>query len=54
MKELSVFSLICSCFYPEARNKLVVCEFEGKNQVTREVRTNQDRKVTTDIAGVSS
>ncbi|CAB1333825.1 unnamed protein product [Coregonus sp. 'balchen'] len=28
MKELSVFSLICSCFYPEARNKLVVCEFE--------------------------
>ncbi|XP_071251942.1 stathmin-2a [Salvelinus alpinus] len=28
MKELSVFSLICSCFYPEAGNKLVVCEFE--------------------------
>ncbi|KAG5842574.1 stathmin-2b isoform X2 [Anguilla rostrata] len=27
MKELSVLSLICSCFYPEARNKLV-CEFE--------------------------
>ncbi|KAK9513719.1 hypothetical protein VZT92_027229 [Zoarces viviparus] len=27
MKELSVFSLICSCFYPEARNKLVR-EFE--------------------------
>lgn len=29
MKELSVLSLICSCFYPEARNNLV-CEFEGK------------------------
>lgn len=28
MKELSVLSLICSCFYPETRNKLV-CEFEG-------------------------
>uniref|UniRef100_A0A8C6KMT8 Stathmin n=1 Tax=Nothobranchius furzeri TaxID=105023 RepID=A0A8C6KMT8_NOTFU len=27
MKELSVLSLICSCFYPESRNKLV-CEFE--------------------------
>lgn len=27
MKELSVFSLLCSCFYPETRNKLV-CEFE--------------------------
>ncbi|XP_063042066.1 stathmin-2a [Engraulis encrasicolus] len=27
MKELSVISLICSCFYPEARDKLV-CEFE--------------------------
>ncbi|KAM8870493.1 stathmin-2a [Spinachia spinachia] len=27
MKELSVFSLICSCFYPEAHNKHV-CEFE--------------------------
>ncbi|KAG5856751.1 hypothetical protein ANANG_G00011200 [Anguilla anguilla] len=27
MKELSVISLICSCFYPETRNKLV-CEFE--------------------------
>ncbi|XP_005804721.1 stathmin-2-like [Xiphophorus maculatus] len=27
MKELSVLSLICSCFYPETRNKLV-CEFE--------------------------
>ncbi|KAG9337751.1 hypothetical protein JZ751_028248, partial [Albula glossodonta] len=28
MKELSVLSLICSCFYPETRNKLM-CEFEG-------------------------
>ncbi|XP_034552993.1 stathmin-2a [Notolabrus celidotus] len=28
MKELSVLSLICSCFYPESRNKLVR-EFEG-------------------------
>ena len=28
MKELSVLSLICSCFYPEARNKLM-SEFEG-------------------------
>lgn len=28
MKELSVLSLICSCFYPEPRNKLV-CDFEG-------------------------
>lgn len=28
MKELSVLSLICSCFYPEARNKFVH-EFEG-------------------------
>ncbi|XP_054639006.1 stathmin-2a [Dunckerocampus dactyliophorus] len=27
MKELSVLSLICSCFYPETRNKLA-CEFE--------------------------
>ncbi|XP_028841129.1 stathmin-2a [Denticeps clupeoides] len=27
MKELSVISLICSCFYPEARNK-VICEVE--------------------------
>ncbi|XP_060937641.1 stathmin-2a isoform X2 [Limanda limanda] len=27
MKELSMLSLICSCFYPEARNKLVT-EFE--------------------------
>ncbi|XP_006635757.1 stathmin-2b [Lepisosteus oculatus] len=27
MKELSVLSLICSCFYPEHRNNLV-CEFE--------------------------
>ncbi|XP_055359318.1 stathmin-2a isoform X1 [Betta splendens] len=27
MKELSVLSLICSCFYPESRNKLVR-EFE--------------------------
>ncbi|XP_018582607.1 stathmin-2b [Scleropages formosus] len=27
MKELSVISLICSCFYPETRKKLV-CEFE--------------------------
>ncbi|KAI1886225.1 hypothetical protein AGOR_G00211800 [Albula goreensis] len=27
MKELSVLSLICSCFYPETRNKLL-CEFE--------------------------
>ncbi|XP_041798557.1 stathmin-2a [Chelmon rostratus] len=27
MKELSVLSLICSCFYPETRNKLV-SEFE--------------------------
>ncbi|KAF6739687.1 Stathmin-2 [Oryzias melastigma] len=27
MKELSVLSLICSCFYPESRNKLM-CEFE--------------------------
>ncbi|KAL3980819.1 activation-induced cytidine deaminase [Sarotherodon galilaeus] len=27
MKELSVLSLICSCFYPEPRNKLV-CDFE--------------------------
>ncbi|KAM7383558.1 hypothetical protein PAMP_003199 [Pampus punctatissimus] len=27
MKELSVLSLICSCFYPETRNKLM-CEFE--------------------------
>ncbi|XP_012681918.1 stathmin-2a [Clupea harengus] len=27
MKELSVFSLICSCFYPEVRNNLVF-EFE--------------------------
>lgn len=28
MKELSVLSLICSCFYPETRNKLMN-EFEG-------------------------
>lgn len=28
MKELSVLSLICSCFYPEARNKFAH-EFEG-------------------------
>lgn len=28
MKELSVLSLICSCFYPEARNKFIQ-EFEG-------------------------
>ncbi|XP_018596267.1 stathmin-2a [Scleropages formosus] len=27
MKELSVLSLICSCFYPESRSNLV-CEFE--------------------------
>ncbi|XP_034030827.1 stathmin-2a [Thalassophryne amazonica] len=27
MKELSVLSLICSCFYPESRNKLI-SEFE--------------------------
>uniref|UniRef100_A0A3Q3ANA7 Stathmin n=1 Tax=Kryptolebias marmoratus TaxID=37003 RepID=A0A3Q3ANA7_KRYMA len=27
MKELSVLSLICSCFYPESRKKLA-CEFE--------------------------
>ncbi|XP_029308366.1 stathmin-2a [Cottoperca gobio] len=27
MKELSVFSLICSCFYPESHKK-PVCEFE--------------------------
>ncbi|XP_028282062.1 stathmin-2a [Parambassis ranga] len=27
MKELSVLSLICSCFYPESRNKRV-CDFE--------------------------
>ncbi|KAJ0000353.1 hypothetical protein NQD34_012195 [Periophthalmus magnuspinnatus] len=27
MKELSVFSLICSCFYPESRKNLI-CEFE--------------------------
>uniref|UniRef100_A0A3Q2QUY9 Stathmin n=1 Tax=Fundulus heteroclitus TaxID=8078 RepID=A0A3Q2QUY9_FUNHE len=26
MKELSVLSLICSCFYPETRNKLVYME----------------------------
>uniref|UniRef100_A0A674BUP9 Stathmin n=1 Tax=Salmo trutta TaxID=8032 RepID=A0A674BUP9_SALTR len=25
MKELSVFSLICSCFYPEARNNIYIC-----------------------------
>ncbi|XP_070767711.1 stathmin-2a isoform X1 [Enoplosus armatus] len=31
MKELSVLSLICSCFYPEARNKLVR-EFEGMDR----------------------
>lgn len=30
MKELSVLSLICSCFYPETRNKLAH-EFEGMN-----------------------
>nr|XP_061789220.1 stathmin-2-like isoform X3 [Nerophis lumbriciformis] len=29
MKELSVLSLICSCFYPEARNK-ILNELEGK------------------------
>lgn len=28
MKELSVLSLICSCFYPEARKKFVQ-EFAG-------------------------
>ncbi|KAK7886395.1 hypothetical protein WMY93_026016 [Mugilogobius chulae] len=27
MKELSIFSLVCSCFYPEAR-KNMMCEFE--------------------------
>lgn len=32
MKELSVLSLICSCFYPEIRNKLVH-EFEGMNEL---------------------
>lgn len=32
MKELSVLSLICSCFYPESRNKLVR-EFEGMDQL---------------------
>lgn len=32
MKELSVLSLICSCFYPESRNKLV-CEFEGMDEL---------------------
>lgn len=32
MKELSVFSLICSCFYPEAHNKRV-CEFEGMDRL---------------------
>ncbi|XP_060937640.1 stathmin-2a isoform X1 [Limanda limanda] len=32
MKELSMLSLICSCFYPEARNKLVT-EFEGMDQL---------------------
>ncbi|XP_041649351.1 stathmin-2a isoform X1 [Cheilinus undulatus] len=32
MKELSVISLICSCFYPESRNKLVR-EFEGSTDM---------------------
>lgn len=32
MKELSVLSLICSCFYPEMRNKLEH-EFEGRDQL---------------------
>ncbi|XP_071373569.1 stathmin-2a isoform X1 [Centroberyx affinis] len=31
MKELSVLSLICSCFYPETRK--LVCEFEGMDQL---------------------
>lgn len=29
MKELSLVSLICSCLYPEARNKMMG-EFEGR------------------------
>ncbi|KAL7393424.1 hypothetical protein ABVT39_010696 [Epinephelus coioides] len=28
MKELSVLSLICSCFYNESRNNKLMCEFE--------------------------
>ncbi|XP_053289221.1 stathmin-2a isoform X1 [Pleuronectes platessa] len=32
MKELSMLSLICSCFYPESRNKLM-SEFEGTDQL---------------------
>ncbi|KAF3691867.1 Stathmin-2 Superior cervical ganglion-10 protein [Channa argus] len=28
MKELSVLSLICSCFYPESRKNKLICEFE--------------------------
>ncbi|XP_053182645.1 stathmin-2a isoform X1 [Scomber japonicus] len=39
MKELSVLSLICSCFYPEARNKLM-SEFEGMDM---EVKTLNKR-----------
>uniref|UniRef100_A0A0E9UQZ2 Uncharacterized protein n=1 Tax=Anguilla anguilla TaxID=7936 RepID=A0A0E9UQZ2_ANGAN len=41
MKELSVLSLICSCFYPEARNKLV-CEFEGSKADSECCFTNVD------------
>nr|XP_061789219.1 stathmin-2-like isoform X2 [Nerophis lumbriciformis] len=33
MKELSVLSLICSCFYPEARNK-ILNELEGKEVIS--------------------
>ncbi|XP_021172173.1 stathmin-2a isoform X1 [Fundulus heteroclitus] len=36
MKELSVLSLICSCFYPETRNKLV-CEFEGMDMEVKPI-----------------
>lgn len=32
MKELSVLSLICSCFYPEMQNKLEH-EFEGTDEL---------------------
>ncbi|RVE62575.1 hypothetical protein OJAV_G00158840 [Oryzias javanicus] len=39
MKELSVLSLICSCFYPESRNKLV-SEFEDMEVKSLKKRTS--------------
>lgn len=44
MKELSVLSLICSCFYPEMQKKLEH-EFEGTDELKYWFSPSQQRRI---------